>query len=122
MDRAIRLASLVCRERFSCAASGASAACKPVEVPATEGDPATSRIRCNSAITWSSPQTLDQLHRIVADLCVLADLEDRHDIGVVQLGAARASRRNRSTAELPTACRGKTFSATRRPSDNCSAS
>src|SRR5262249_10893195 len=29
---------------------------------------------------------LDELHRVVADLTVLADLEDRHDIGVMQPG------------------------------------
>ena len=31
------------------------------------------------------PLALDELHGIVADLAVLADLEDRHDVGVVEL-------------------------------------
>ena len=31
------------------------------------------------------PLALDELHGVVADVAVLADLEDRHDVGVVEL-------------------------------------
>ena len=39
---------------------------------------------------------LDVLHDVVGRPLVLAHAEDRHDVGVVQPAAARASRRNRS--------------------------
>jgi hypothetical protein len=32
------------------------------------------------------PQAIDELHGIEPDIAVLADLVDRHDVGVVQLG------------------------------------
>ena len=32
------------------------------------------------------PQAIDELHGIEADIPVLADLMDRHDVGVVQPG------------------------------------
>jgi hypothetical protein len=31
------------------------------------------------------PLALDELHGVVADIAVLANLEDRHDVGVVEL-------------------------------------
>ena len=65
----------------------------------------------------------DELHRIVEDLARLAHLEDRHDVGVMQPG-----RRPRLAMEpfhqraVPCRLPRRTFSATRRRSDSCSAS
>ena len=52
------------------------------------------------------PLALDELHGIVADLAVLADLEDRHDVGVVELRrrprlAAEAGQRLEVLRDLP---------------------
>ena len=38
----------------------------------------------------------DELHRVVPDLALLADVVDRHDVRVLEPGRGRASRRNRS--------------------------
>ena len=66
----------------------------------------------------------DELHDVVVQPVLLAHAEDRHDVGVVQpapppapRGWKRASWRGSSRA-WP----GRTFSATCRPSDSCSAS
>ena len=66
---------------------------------------------------------LDELHRVVLDVALLADLEDRHDVGVVQprRGAGLAAEPLQRRA-VPPAGQGRTFSATRRPSETCSAS
>ena len=56
-------------------------------------------------------------------MLVLADAEDRHDVRVVQL--RRRPGFALEAADLlavQRACDGSTFSATRRPSDSCSAS
>ena len=69
------------------------------------------------------PLALDELHGVEADIPVLAHLEDRHDVGVVQpgRGPGLAAEPLLVIRSLDT-CRGRTFSATRRPSETCSAS
>ena len=69
------------------------------------------------------PLALDQLHGVEGDIAVPPDLEDRHDVGVVQ-----PRRRLRLAAEalqrLAVAghVAGQDLEATRRPSETCSAS
>ena len=70
------------------------------------------------------PEPEDELHDVVGRALVLAHAEDRHDVGVVQL--RRRPRLALEPAPLPRRRRssagGRTFSATCRPSETCSAS
>ena len=68
------------------------------------------------------PHAGDELHDVVVMAVVLSHAEDRHDVGVVQPRAARARVEPQYLLPSPRAASGKTFSATRRPSDSCSAS
>ena len=67
---------------------------------------------------------LDELHGVVVHAPVAADREDRHDVGVVQ--GRHDLRLDLEPRQLPgvdaAAVTGSTFSATRRPSETCSAS
>ena len=120
MDRAIRLASLVCRERFSCAQAGRL---QPVNrsrfLRRKAIQNVTDPLQLGDHLVQST--TLDQLHRIVADLCVLPDLEDRHNIGVMQLGRGEPRGGTARRPNCPPRAAARP-SAIRRPSDNCSAS
>ena len=66
---------------------------------------------------------VDQVHRVEVQPALAADGEDRHDVRVMQLGGRQrlvleAGQRRSSSIEA----NGKTFSATRRSSEICSAS
>ena len=67
-------------------------------------------------------QARDELHDVVVQSHFLADAEDGHDVGMVQVGRGGASRWKRrsfcgsSKVRVP-----RTFNATQRPSDSCSA-
>ena len=65
--------------------------------------------------TWPRSSLFDELHDVVELTFVLAHAEDRHDVGVMQLGRGCASRRNRSTAVVGAWCAIRTFTAARRP-------
>ena len=66
---------------------------------------------------------LDELHGVVVDAPLAADGVDRHDVRVVQAGRRQGLVRNRwSCRGSSAAANGRTFSATRRPSETCSAS
>ena len=57
------------------------------------------RRRRSSSRTTSSPSPVDELHDVVVQAVLLADAEDRHDVGVVQLG--RRPRLALEAAQLP---------------------
>ena len=83
-----------------------------------------SRSRRSSFEDGIEPLALDELHDVEMRSLVLADAEDRHDVGVVQ-----PRRRPRLALEPPhllgvghRPLAGSTLRATRRPSDSCSAS
>ena len=94
------------------------------------GRPAPSPARAGAATRLSQladyrvqALAVDELHRVVSDVTVLAHVEDRHDVGMVQPGrgpgfAAEPGQRRAVAA----GGEGSTFRATRRPSETCSAS
>ena len=69
------------------------------------------------------PLALDDLHRVVDDVALLADLEDRYDVGVMEpRRAAGLAAEPLHRAAVRRIERGSTFSATWRPSEIGSAS